>query len=887
MIAAKIKQGPPVIFATKRKPNVNRDALVNPTTPTTPETFHHHCRHCRQALPQQQPRHGASSGFCCPGCQTAHQLITELGLAEFYQRSHAYDITTPAGNETKLTAMDLYDEPVFQESFCHPIPQPGTDPAGPGLAAHLQISGLSCYGCVWLLKEAVTKRLPGSSFDLSLSSGQGVLSLPPQTSLSSAVTLISNLGYEVAPQDPQQQQHPERRELIRLGINGFCALNVMTLALPDHLDPQMVADFSFWQYFRYLSLALTAIVATYGSYPFYAKSWQALKQRRVVIDQPLSMAIAATFMYSCANTISNQPAVYFDSVALLVLLLGISRYVQGLMIRKAESQLRGPRDHSLRFVRLCPTASHPEQGGYIPLNRLQAQQAFRLLPGESSPVQAEVVTGSSHVHYAQITGEPEIVAVHPGDVINAGACNQSATLTLKACEAGSASVIAAAQAALQRILSSQGRLQKVSDRLAAWFFAAVLTVCSFILISVWRADPSEAIHRTIAALLVACPCAFATAVPLAMTLATIKAWRAGVVIKTQSVLESLAAVRTIYFDKTGTLTVGNLRVATSHWLAPAANRWSPAIISKLLQTLAVHSQHHVPRTLGAWAASQIPSPAPAAGAADSDTTSAPEISAITEALGQGMRFQINGYHGCLGPAAFCGLGQPPGSDQSGTFLVIDGQAVLQLELCDEIAPTTSQTIAALRATGHQLVILSGDQDARAQEVGRQLGFPRSAIYSQQSLAAKAEHLKSQANTPILTQKTTSAMVGDGFNDCLALAQSSVGIAVAGANQVAKDAADIYLLKPGIKGVHAAITIGRQTRRSILTAFAFALGFNTLGLSLAAGGAMSPTLAAILMPCGSFVVISIASGGLLGLGTRRHLPQQPLPTAPGKALNPTV
>jgi len=396
---------------------------------------------------------------------------------------------------------------------------------------------------------------------------------------------------------------------------------------------------------------------------------------------------------------------------------------------------------------------------------------------------------------------------------------------------------------IEEIMNEKGRYTTLSDRLGSGFFGLILLFATGILVYHWPTSPEEAVARTIAALLIACPCAFAVAVPL--TMATCSAWgiKLGVILKSQRAIEILSHTKTVFFDKTGTLTAGNPTVAAFRFDEGELQKinLSAEFVTQTLRYFGKYSSHHAVSALVAWAEDQsVPH------------SHAPVVTRSEEVIGKGMTIDAYGHHWRLGRADFCSPDLPVDKDHQ-LHLTIDGLLVALFVVEDRLNEDAAMTINLLERKGIQSGIVSGDLTFRTKQQAEELGIRPDLVFAEQTPAQKVERITNGFGP----QGGTTVMVGNGFNDSLALIHADVGIAVAGASQQAKDAAEINLLNPGTLSVVTAIDLTMTARKKVATAFGFAATFNVIGLWLAALGHMHPVVAAVLMPISSITVITIS------------------------------
>ncbi len=785
------------------------------------ERFETQCLHCRLNL-------NASSikgKFCCLGCQAAYRFIHEMDLQNFYSSLQSEKIAPASAQSDSFIA--LFDDAEFQKTFCETSDENH-------IKASLHIGGLSCYACVWLINEAARKSFPNASLKISLSSGTGeVLFDPKLTQLSRIVKMLRNLGFRVNPTNSQHAQG-EMRDLVRLGVSTFCFMNIMLLAIPDYVDSKLVADVSFWHLFRILSLMLASVVMTVGAWPFYQAALRSMKFRKLHIDQSISFALIMTFGLSLWNVLRGAGPVYFDSVCAVVTLLGWGRYFQKRMTNVADRSVRGAYEYAMRYVKVVVESGEK----IVPLAQVKIGDNLVLLPGDPIPLSVRVMSGDSSITYEQLTGEADAISIRAGQNIQAGALNLTSRLEVVAIQAGNESAIYKINSVISDILLQKGVFTTIADRLGSAFFLMVIVIACLIVATHWSVSPEEAMTRAIAALLIACPCAFAIAVPLTMASCAAQGIRAGIILKSQRAIEVLSKVTHVFFDKTGTLTDGLSRIFESQIYLDELD--SAFISTDDIYSMAIqlpsHSYHHVIFALKEWAESKSPA----------HVSVTYPISSVREHVGEGIEFIYKQQTYRLGRVDFA---LPDVKNVPSDLLILaqGGNLVASFRLQDEILPDAAEVIEQLQSRNFIVSVLSGDSWKRNLIFAQSLKIPNDQIFAELSPTQKVEKLAAEH---------TTLMVGNGFNDSLALASATVSMAVVDANQSAKDAADIYLTKRQTSLVPKAITLAQTAALKIKVTFLFGLIFNLAGLTAAALGYMHPVVAAILMPASSAIVICI-------------------------------
>jgi P-type Cu2+ transporter len=779
------------------------------------------CAHCGLAIPA-----GRAGTYCCAGCEVVARAIAAHGLEQYYALREVGD-TAPA-HTTDRSYAEL-DDPAFHRVH--------VQPAGELATAALYLEDLRCTACVWLV-ESAPRCVPGLA-DVRLDLGRNRADVtwdPGACELSAIARHFDSLGHAVHPYRGLDRDRQRRREdralLVKLGVAGAAVGNLMLLAIALYaglFEDMSRADTTG---FRWISMLVAVPALGYAATPFFRTALGALRARRLHLDLPLSIGILAGLVWGTANVIRGVGEIYFDSLAMLVFLLLVARWIVLRHQRRASTAAE-------LLLALTPSRAHrldPRTGAAtdVPIDALVPGDVVRVLAGETIPVDGIVAAGASAVDAGLLTGESRPYDVAPGAPVHAGTVNLAAPVEVTVAAVGEASRVGKLVATIEQLAARRAPIERHVDRIAGRFVAIVTTVAAatFALWAVFASVATGAEHA-MALLIVTCPCALALATPLAVTVALGRAARRGVLIKGADALERIATPGTLFVDKTGTLTAGRLAVASWHGDVDAA---------PLAAAVEATSAHPIARALASHCA-------PTGTAGD-----------VREELGRGVTATVNGRRVTVGaPRWVRGRCQVWGIDawvdelagrgETPIAIAVDGVAVAVAGLADPIRDDAAAALAELRRLGWRIELLSGDDVRVVRSVGAVLGVP-------------AEHCRGGVSPEVKAQIVTATrttgpvvMIGDGVNDAAAMAAATAGIAVSGAAEVAIEAADVYLRSPSIRAIADCASGARFTLATIRRNLRCSLVYNLIAGTLAVTGLIHPLIAAAVMPLSSLTVLA--------------------------------
>lgn len=816
------------------------------------------CKHCDSPIPPGRFSECRFSEFCCAGCEVVFRTITELGLGSYYelQAKSGAKPRKPATSVSKRFA--FYNEPEFIARF--------TKPSGNGAAVRKVVfflEGIHCAACVWILEKL--PEINSAVLSSRVEFGRGLLHieyLPEASSLGAIASLVNSLGYTPAPIVEgvaiSKNRSENRKALVRIGVAGLCAMNVMMMSLSIYQGQISGIEQPYQRLFSWVSLLLTIPVMLFSAVPFYRTSVGGLKSGVLHIDLPIVVAIIGAFIFSVANTITGSGVVYYDSICALVLLLLAGRWVQHRAVERvldAETLLYAFAPRSARIA-----GSENERF----VEALSADDKVEVRTGETVPVDGLVVDGTGLISTAILTGESTPMAFKSGIRVFAGSKVTSGKIIVTVEAVGRDSRLGRLMQTVERAAHQRAPLELFLDQVSKGFIAAVLVLagCTFW----WWASAvnvERGLECAVALLVVSCPCVLAVATPLTFSVAMSQAAKHGILIKSADAIERLTKIRHVFLDKTGTITDAQMMVSS---LAIPDDRG----VWRRITTSAgnADSETDVKLLINYAAALESESYHPIAAAIRSLNIPGGNSASITvserETLpGLGIRGVINGSSWSiqsargveprfLADASLSAIRQISSNDASEAFLCRDGVPLLLFQIADSVRAESADVISQIRnRLGLTVSILSGDSPEIVSNVANQVG-----VASDCALGGLTPEDK-QEITSAKEERTPCAFVGDGANDAAALASCTIGIAVHGGAEVAMSVADVYLSTTGLSSLLELLDGAKRTLSVVKTSLLISGLYNLVGGTAAMLGFIGPLEAAILMPISSLTTIAVA------------------------------
>jgi Cu2+-exporting ATPase len=741
-----------------------------------------------------------------------HAILTKAGLTRYYDLRRGPGLP-PADLESRRIDhkwLELIEE----------------ERAGNGgvKRVELDIQGIHCAACIWLIEELFRRHGGNRAGILSINPALGRLELrvSPDFPLSDWVDSVEGLGYLLGPARSTVAR-PSDDLLLRVGICAALAANVMVFAIAIYLG---LREGPIYEILNQLSYAAGVLAVMVGGSVFIGSAFRAVRRRVLHLDVPIALGIVLAFAGSTYSFFfASGRAAYIDTLTVFVALMLVGRWLQQRMLERNRAQLLADDGSESLLTR------EVKDGVVRIVHCIGIAEGDRLLiaPGDLVPVELRVLDNPASCSLDWIDGESRPRRFDVGEAIPAGAFNVGghAFSGIATTNFAASSLVGL----LGRDPASQGDGPLATRwwaRLSRYYVIGVITLATAgITFWWWRTgEPLFAVEVGTAILVVTCPCAFGIAAPLAYELVLTQLRRAGIFVRVGDFLDRVRGINRIVFDKTGTLTTGMLEVVDTSALEGLS-----AQEIRLLYNMAARSAHPksvaVRRALEGHQAARFT-----------------ELE-VEEETGYGIRAEHRGLEYKLGAPCWAG---PSSSVDGDLVFSVDGRTVASLLTDEQLRPGARDEIKKLEDRGYQLAILSGDAPSRVITLGASLGMPSLLCIGGQSPEQKAVYVREH-------DPARTLLVGDGLNDQVAMREAACSGTPAVNRPFMASRCDFYFVSPGLHPVAQVLRASDTLARVVQRILAFAITYNLAAVSLAMAGLMKPWVAAVLMPLSSLITLA--------------------------------
>lgn len=719
--------------------------------------------------------------------------------------------------------------------------------------AHLKLEGMTCAACATRIEKGLSKLSGVSSASVNFAMETATVEYAPgEISVADMQNKVKQLGYKAITAEEKDEQKNGKDDGIRKQKRKLLISAILSIPLLW----SMVAHFSFtsWIYLPdlfmnpWFQLILATPVQFYIGKPFYVGAYKALRNGSANMDVLVSLGTSAAYFYSLYLTIDwyasgggmhNGPSMYYETSAILITLVIMGKLFESLAkgrTSEAIKSLMGLQAKTARVIR-------DGQELTVPVEEVIAGDIVMIRPGEKVPVDGEVLEGESSIDESMLTGESLPVEKKAGDPVIGATLNKNGVLRIKATKVGKETALAQIIKVVEEAQGSKAPIQRIADIISGIFVPIVVGI-AVVAFLVWYflvtpGDFASALEKAIAILVIACPCALGLATPTSIMAGSGRAAELGILFKGGEHLEQTHKIDAIILDKTGTVTKGKPE------LTDVIAEGDEQEFLRLVGAAEKNSEHPLAEAIVAGIQERglslphtqtfkaIP------GYGIEATVEDKELLIGTRRLME--KFGVSASH------AYEVMARLEEAGKTAMLVAIDGEYAGMVAVADTIKETSKEAVSRLKAMGLQVIMITGDNERTAKAIAAQVGIDH--VRAEVLPEGKAEEVKK-----LQAEGKKVAMVGDGINDAPALATADIGMAIGTGTDVAMEAADVTLMRGDLSSIPDAIYMSRKTMGNIKQNLFWALGYNTLGIPVAALGLLAPWIAGAAMALSSVSVV---------------------------------
>ncbi len=719
--------------------------------------------------------------------------------------------------------------------------------------AEFQIAGMTCAACANRIEKRLNKTEGVSSAPVNFALETVAVEYnPKEVAITDLKETVAKLGYQLEQkgeadgetESPQKKE--QRKQTVRLIFSAILSFPLLWA---------MVSHFSFTSFIwvpdifmnPWMQFALATPVQFVIGWPFYTGAYKALRNKSANMDVLVALGTTAAYVYSLYLTIQSLGAhghtdgLYYETSAILLTLILLGKRFEA----KAKGRSSDAIKKLMKLQAKTATVVRDGQEQVIPIEDVMTGDLVYVKPGERIPVDGEVTEGRSAVDESMITGESIPVDKSPGDSVTGATMNANGFLKIKAVNVGKDTALSQIIRVVEEAQGSKAPIQRLADQISGIFVPIVLgiAVTTFLIWYFWAApgDVGEAISKLIAVLVIACPCALGLATPTSIMAGSGRSAEFGILFKGGEHLEKTHRLDTIVLDKTGTVTNGK-PVLTD---AVAADGFEETELLRLAAAAETGSEHPLGEAI-------------AAGVKEKGID-IPKLTRFEAKIGAGVSAEAAGKtilvgsrrlmesEGVQHEALLFQMSALEGEGKTVMLVSVDGEPAGLIAVADTIKETSREAVKRLMSMGLEVIMMTGDNRKTAEAIAKEAGITR--VIADVRPEQKAEEI-------FRLQQTGSrvAMVGDGINDAPALATADIGMAIGTGTDIAMETADITLIRGDLNSIADAIRMSRLTMKNIKQNLFWALGYNTLGIPIAAFGFLAPWVAGAAMAFSSVSVV---------------------------------
>ncbi len=789
------------------------------------------CAHCSSEINPKTAiyEEEGNNYFCCEGCRSVYHLIKEEGFGSFYTKRTDWEDAPPA---------DLVeaDEEYFETSI---KPLKNGD-----LSLSVVISGIRCAACVWLIESSAQKDERIKSFRINYANHKAqIIFNPKDITIKEVLHKITRLGYCPLPLNNIESVHDKERKdyFYRFAVAAFFSMQVMMYSIANYTGYFKGMDEDLYFLFKLLSWALATPVLIYSAYPFFQKSYAAIKHFHFTMDTLVALGSGTAYLYSVAGIFLDYET-YFDTSVMIITLILLGRFIEAGAKQKGSNAVAKLLSLKPKNVKKIIKNENGENSYVtIPIDQLKEGDLFEISEGNSVAADGRIIEGFCEIDESMLTGEPMPVNKNEGRDVYAGTKVITGTCIIMAEKVGDDSFLAKIAASVDDAQSSKAPIQDVADNFIGKFvpFVLITAVLTFIYWYIFSsaAGAELSVMRAVSVLVIACPCAMGLATPLAIISSSAKLSESGIIFKNGEAIERFARVNDFYFDKTGTITKGDMEV--SDYKLSSNN---PSILN-LITSAAFYSKH------------------PASKALSLLNKELYEYEKFEETAGKGISALIKGNNIIIGSKNYILENNIEINEEYKEFIdssISKGLTLVYVSInhmlagvfciSDTIREEASKTILDLQHAGNNVSVITGDNEKSAEIILGNAGI-NVDIIANVSPFDKGNILQNAKDT------SKTVMVGDGINDAIALTSASVGISMRNSTDISMESSSAVLLRNDLTVIEKSHKICKKTLRIIKENLFWAFSYNLVAIPLAVSGFIHPVMSAAFMSFSSLFVVT--------------------------------
>ena len=691
-----------------------------------------------------------------------------------------------------------------------------------------KVDGMDCSNCALTIRRYLEKQ-GMQDVKVNFATGDVSFDINGRSKPQELAIGIRDLGYEVA---SQEQVAAVRKPLLSTHLQRFWFCFPFTAVLMLHMIPRLHIH---WLMNPWVQLCLTIPVFLVGMSFFGRSAWKSLRNGLPNMNVLITMGAIASFVYSLYGTLTGQAADYmfYETTATIITLVFLGNYLEDASVQSTQKALNKlARSQKVIAHMIAFDDQHREQIFPVESDQLKSGDLILIKSGEQVPADCKILWGEADVNESIITGESIPVHKEGKDKLIGGSILENGTIKAYVTAAGNDTVLAGIINLVKQAQGEKPPVQQLADKISAVFVPVVIGIALITLVVNWiiLGDFTPSLMRSIAVLVIACPCAMGLATPAAIAVGLGRGAKNGILFRNATSLELFKNIQQVVFDKTGTLTTGKFVISGFQFFNVEEQDFRNIVYS-----LEKYSNHPIARSITeSW-----------------KTKVEIKWKEVEEIKGLGMKAEDK--EGNIYYAGSFRIAEQYTTDEShNVYIVKNKQLIGWIDVTDEVRPEAKSVIDYLHSKNIKTFLLSGDRYAKTKKLGDQLAIDEViAEQTPEQKLAKITELNSLAPT---------VMVGDGINDAPALAKATIGISMSDASQVAMQTAQVVLMNHGLKKLPLAIGLGKHTFLTIKQNLFWAFAYNIVAIPVAALGFLKPGFAALVMGL-SDVVLAINSGRL--------------------------